>query len=188
MKNRFRFKLRTVLRGGGGALVVLLALFPLGCKRANSPVPVEQTQEEAPQLASTVHMSDPKMESQLLVGFYGIEQNSWRWTAKQFSVVLHPPFGSGQNGATLQLDLSVPDVVINKLHTVSLAASVSGNPLPPETYTRPGDYTYKRDVPANLLSGDTVRVDFQLDKAMPPAGQDMRELGIVVKSVGLEPK
>jgi hypothetical protein len=33
-----------------------------------------------------------------------------------------------------------------------------------------------------------VRVDFQLDKAMPPSGADQRELGLVALRVGLESK
>ena len=42
-----------------------------------------------------------------------------------------------------------------------------------------------RKVP-RFKAGDTVRVDFQLDKAIPPGGGDIRELGIVVLSIGLE--
>ena len=36
--------------------------------------------------------------------------------------------------------------------------------------------------------GESVRVDFVLDKAMPPSGPDIRELGVVVISIGLESK
>jgi hypothetical protein len=38
------------------------------------------------------------------------------------------------------------------------------------------------------MTGDAVRVDFELDKAIPPSEQDARELGIVVSKVGLEVK
>ena len=57
-----------------------------------------------------------------------------------------------------------------------------------ETYTAAGPYVYKRDVPGSLLGADSVKVDFQLDKAMPPNDQDKRELGVVVNSVALEAK
>jgi len=181
MKNAFLWKLSTA------ALVSVLAFAPLGCKN-KAPVRVQETEEEAPRMASTVHMGDPRVETQLINGFYGIEQNSWRWTARQFSLVLRPPFGATEKGATLQVRLSVPDPVIAKLKTVSLSASVNGHQLPPETYTQAGEYTYTRDVPAGSLSGDSVKVEFQLDKAMPPSGADMRELGVVVSSIGLEPK
>jgi hypothetical protein len=39
-----------------------------------------------------------------------------------------------------------------------------------------------------LIQGNAVRVEFHLDKSMPPAGGDARELGIVARSVGLESK
>lgn len=171
----------------GCALAAVLALAPVGCKQARK-VQVQQTVEEAPRLASVVRMGDAKLESQLVSGFYGIEGNAWRWSARQFSVVLRPPFGAAQRGGALVLNLTVPQVLIDKLKNVSLTASIDGSPLPPETYTQAGPYAYKRDVPANLLAADSVKVDFALDKAMPPAGGDKRELGVVVNSVSLEAK
>jgi hypothetical protein len=169
------------------ALLLALALVPLGCKQTKK-VQVQQTVEESARMASVVRMGDPKVETQLVSGFYGIEGNAWRWAARQFTVVLRPPFGASQRGGTLQLSLTVPPVVIEKLKNVSLTATVDGTALPPETYTEAGPYTYKRDVPANLLTADSVKVDFQLDKAMPPTDQDKRELGVVVNSVSLEAK
>jgi hypothetical protein len=43
-------------------------------------------------------------------------------------------------------------------------------------------------VDASLISGDAVRIDFQLDKAIAPGASDLRELGIVVESAGLVAK
>jgi hypothetical protein len=164
-------------------LLAALVLAPIACKRKAVKV---GTDEGAPQVRSVLVMGDPKVEPQLVKGFHGIEAGAWRWTEKQFTVALRPPFGAAQKGAKLSVKLTVPEPVIQKLQTVSLSATVAGSTLAPETYTTPGDYMFTRDVPANLLGGDTVRVDFQLDKAMPPSGGDIRELGIVVFSVGLE--
>ena len=177
---------RVALRLCRSALLIALALAPLGCKRKKAIV--QPTGEAPPRMASTVHMGDPKTGTQLIGGFYGIEQESWRWTGRRFSLALHPPFGAAQKGATLQLRLTVPPVVIEKLRTISLSATINGSTLPPETYTQAGDYTYARDVAPGLLAGESVRVDFQLDKAMPPSGADLRELGVVVLSAGLELK
>ena len=163
------------------ALLVTLALAPLSCKR-------QQADQEAPGMASTVHMGDPQIGNQLVSGFYGIEQNAWRWTGRRFSLVLRPPSGASQKGATLQLRLTVPPVVIEKLKTIALSATIGGSTLPPETYTQAGNYTYTREVAPALLAGESVRVDFQLDKSIPPSGADRRELGIIVASIGLEPK
>ena len=139
-------------------------------------------------MASAVNMGDPKTEAQLVSGFYGLEAGAWRWTAKQFSVVLHPPSGSDQKGARLQLKLTVPSIVIERLKAISLSATVNGGVLPAETYSRPGGYLYVRDVPPAALTAEAVRIDFQLDKTIPPGGGDLRELGIIVLSVALEGK
>ena len=46
-----------------------------------------------------------------------------------------------------------------------------------ETYRKAGEYVYRRDVDASLISGDAVRVDFQLDKAFAPGATDLRGQG-----------
>ena len=172
----------------GPALVLALAIAPAGCKRPPK-VQVQETVEEGPHMASSIKMGDPKQESQLINGFYAIEGNAWRWTARQFTAVLKTPFGASQRGGTLEFDLTVPQVVIDKLKTVSLQASIDGNALPPETFSTAGPATYKRDIPATMLTGENVKVDFQLDKAIPPGNNgDMRELGIVAGSLSLVAK
>jgi hypothetical protein len=86
-------------------------------------------------MMSVLNMGDPKVEPQLVKGFHGIEASAWRWTEKQFTVALRPPFGSGQKGAKLTVKLTVPPVTIEKLKNVALSATAGGNALPPETYT-----------------------------------------------------
>jgi hypothetical protein len=168
------------------ALLAALVLSLAGCK--SQSVSVHPQDNEAPPLASSIRMSDARIEPQLVSGFYGVEQGAWRWTARQFSVVLRPPVGSAKKGATIELRLTVPPVVIEKSNTITLSATAGGKPLPPETYTQAGDYVYSRDIPSNLLADEVLRVDFSLDKSMPPSGQDLRELGVIVLSVGLNPK
>jgi hypothetical protein len=172
------------------AMLAALAVAPAGCNREHK-VTVKETVEETPAtsaIPAVISMGDPKREKQLVTGFYGIEANAWRWTAKDFTVSLRPPAGSATRGATLDFALSIPQVAIDHLKSVVLSASINGTALAPETYAKDGQYDYKRDVPPNLLTGDAVRVEFHLDKAMPPAGNDARELGIVARSVGLESK
>jgi hypothetical protein len=167
-------------------LIAAIALTPAACRRKK--VRVGATDEETPRMMSVLNMGDPKVEPQLVKGFHGIEAAAWRWTAKQFTVALRPPFGASQKGARLSVKLTVPPVTIEKLQTISLSANAGGSALPPETYTTPGDYFYVRDLPASLMGADALRIDFQLDKAIPPASPDIRELGIIVFSIGLETK
>lgn len=166
-------------------MAAALVLAPAGCRRKKAQA---VTDEEAPRMMSVVNVADPKTEPQLIKGFYGVEAGAWRWTERQFAVVLRPPVGAAQKGARLTVKLTVPPPTIEKLKAISLSASVAGTALQPETYTTPGDYLYVRDLPPTAFSGDTVRIDFQLDKAMPPSGGDIRELGIIVFSIGLEGK
>jgi hypothetical protein len=117
-----------------------------------------------------------------------VEQNAWRWTRKEFAVDLSPPLHSDQRGAQLVMKLVVPDAVIQKLTSVQLSAAIQGYKLEPQIYPKAGPYTYTRDVPANKLQNDVVRIDFALDRALPPGETDLRELGIVVSEVGLVAK
>jgi hypothetical protein len=170
----------------GVTLAVTLAVAQMGCK--NKKVKVQATEEEAPRMASSVSMGDPKAETQLINGFHGVEAGAWRWTAKQFTMVLRSPTGSAERGAKLQLRLTVPQVAIEKLKTVSLSATANGSALAPESYTQAGEYVYTREIPAGALTGESVKIDFLLDKAMPPSGADLRELGIIVLNASLESK
>jgi hypothetical protein len=171
---------------GAAVLVTALLLAAPACKHPD--VHVTDTIEEAPRLASTVRMGDAGMASQLAGGFYGVESGAWRWTMRRFAVNLRPPAHSAQRGAVLELHLTVPPPSIQKLGAIALSAAIGDSALAPETYSKAGEYTYRRDIAASLLGGDAVRIDFQLDKAIPPGDVDKRELGIVASSVGLVSK
>jgi hypothetical protein len=171
---------------GAAALPALLLLAAPACK--HHEVPVAETIEEAPRLASAVEMNDPVTAKQLAGGFYEVESSAWRWTAKKFTVNLRPPAHAAQNGAALELHFTIPQPSFAKLGALTLSASVGGASLPPETYSKSGDFVYRREIPASVLAGDSVRVDFELDKAIPPGGADKRELGVVAASVALVAK
>lgn len=167
------------------ALAVLLALAGVACKRHK--VNTQGTEEGGPvRMSSVVAMSDLRSAGQLISGFHSVEAGAWRWTERQFSVSLARPLHAEQRGGTLWVKLTIPPVSIERLKSIKLSAEVNITPLDPETYTAPGDYVYRRAVPANLLGGDPVRVDFSLDKAIPPGSPDIRELGVVVLAIGLD--
>jgi len=170
-------------------LIVSLMLVAGACKRREKLA--SQAAEEdggAPVLVSMIHMADPRAAVQLARGFYGVEANAWRWTMSKFSVVLRPPTGAAQKGATLRFKFNIPQVVMAQVKSTTLSASVNGLVLPPETYSKAGDAVYSRDVPVAPLSGDAVTVDFALSKCLPPGSQDDRELGVIAQMVGLEVK
>jgi len=139
--------------------------------------------------ASVIHTNDVKVATQLLSGFYNIEANAWRWTAGKFSASLAVPPGAAQNGGTLTFDFAIADGSIKKLGDITLSASVNGTALPPAKYTKAGNTEYTASIPASALTGDTVKVDFALDKSVPPTpGVDGRQLGVVASSIALKSK
>ncbi len=163
-------------------LVIPLLFLGTSCKRRN------RSSVQTQQRASTVFAGDPNAASHFAKGFYDVEHNSWRWTSKDFTVDLAPPLHADQKGAQLVMKLAVPDAVIQKVNSVQLSASIQGTNLEPQVYTKSGQYTYTRDVPADKVAGDAVRVDFSLDHTLPPSDLDRRELGIIVSEVGLVAK
>ena len=133
-----------------------------------------------------IQVADPRTRLQLTKGFHEVEHDAWRWTEGSFSVAVRPPMGAAQKGALLVLKFVIPDLVLQQLKSIRLSASVNGLALPPEEYTKPGDYTYARDVPPAALAAPAVSVDFTLDKFLPPTPPDIRALGVIVSAIGLE--
>lgn len=168
-------------------LLLLAATCSTACKRAKrNPAALEP--EHSVPLTSVVNVNDPAASQQLVRGFYGLENGQWRWTMKRFEVALKPPSGAAQNGARLTLKFTIPEVIFTRLGPVTLSSTINGLRLPPETYAKPGDYLYARDVPASALKDDTVMAAFDSDKAIAPSAADARELALIAVSVRLEPK
>jgi hypothetical protein len=165
-------------------MIAALALAPAGCKRKKK----RAADDEPAGLATMLSAADSRRAAQFIRGVYSVEQDAWRWTSGDFAVMLKPPTGASAKGATLQLKFVLPDVSINKLQSITVAAAVEGQKLPPETYTKAGEYTYARDVPASVFRSDAVTAEFKLDKTLPPNDQDIRELGVILQMVGFEAK
>ena len=138
------------------------------------------------ELLSTVHMADPRGAVQLLKGFYDVEQGAWRWTKKAFSVALKPPPPLPDQPVTLELRLTVPELSVQRLQTLTLSATVNGVSVGAETFDKPGDFTFSKPVPAEALTGEVAKVSFKLDKAFAAGEIESRELGLVATSVALK--
>lgn len=165
-------------------LTLIIFLSPIACKTRRKRAPLEPITQAG--LASMLNVADPHSTIQLTKGFYAIEGGAWRWTARNFSAILHPPKEAAQKGALLVLKFAIADAVIQKIKSMRLSAKVNGLDLAPEEYTNPGEYTYSREVPPAALKSDAATVDFTLDKALPPSASDQRELGVIVSAIGFE--
>ena len=167
-----------------GLVSALLATVLLVSSCSRRPPAVEQPLVQEEQALSTLRVADPKAAAQLLNGWHEVEAGGWRWTAKQFSVAMKVP--APGKPAVLKLEFAINETLIKRLGPVALAATANGVALPGETYSGPGDQVYTRTVPASALTGDLVRIDFLLDKALAAGEVDQRELGVIVSAVGLQ--
>ena len=168
-------------------VLLTLCILAASCKRQTEN-PQALVQEKTGPLVSVVNVNDVAASAQLVRGFYALEAGSWRWTMKQFEVALKPPPGAADKGATLNFKLAAPEAIVSKLGPITLNATVNGLALPPETYSKSGNYSYTRDIPAAALKADTVAVQFAADKGIPPSAEDARELSLIAVSIGLEAK
>ena len=150
-------------------------LMSLGCHAVREPV-------------SKLNMSDATTANQLVSGFWWLEENSWRWTAREFVAALQPPAGAEYNGATVSLHLYIPDSQIESLGSMTLSATTEGRSLPPETFSKGGTYVYTRAIPKDVLATSILPVRFSFDKVLTPDKADGRELAAIVTSIELQTK
>lgn len=164
---------------------ICLALSGTACRGKHQKIYIEDDEKDGALPVSAFRMGDPAADRQLVGGFYSLEAKSWRWTAQDFAISFRTPSEATRRGATLSFEFVIPDVAIQKLSSVRLAAAVRGRDVGEAQYTAPGSYTFKADVPAELCgSADTV-VDFHLDKPIPASGGESRALGVIATAAAL---
>jgi tRNA (mo5U34)-methyltransferase len=113
-------------------------------------------------------------------GWHAAEKGGWRWTEKNFSVRFESSRAASAD--EVRLNLFLPEGVVARFGKITLRATANGVPLPAETYSEPGQYEYRKRLPADTGESD-VRIDFSLDQALPADASDGRERGIVVCSL-----
>ena len=144
--------------------------------------------------ASYLTMAAPEADKQLLLGFYQLEQNQWRWIGpRAMAVLLAPDAGGAKPGGSdaardsraiavpFELAFHIPEAAPARRVTVQL----DGRPLASETYLGPGGYTLR--AAAMVVPGRPATVEISVDRAFRVAG-DSRELGIIVSGLGFVQK
>ena len=167
------------------AVLSLLAVsgLSLGCPRNAPEIPARTV----PELLSRVHAADPQATTQLLEGFYPLEQKMWSWTSKKFTVALAPPRQVPGLPVELTLRFTLPEVIVQTLGPITLTARIRGVEVGSRLYDRPGvDLVFDVEVPDALLSNEKTVIEFELDKSMIVDEAPKRELGIVFLSAALQ--
>jgi hypothetical protein len=164
-----------------------VALLATACgKKANQSVQNDEGEPANAPLVSALKMNAPGAKQQLTKGVFQLESGVWRWTAGNFTITLKTPPGAAQKGGILTLNLVASDAVLRQVHSQSLTAAVGSTTLKTEKYMDPGAHTFTADVPASVLTGDTVALDFSLDNSLPPGPADRRELGVIITAASLD--
>jgi hypothetical protein len=141
---------------------------------------------EVRQPLSKIDIAEVRKTDQLLAGFYPPENGAWSWTAQEFTAALKPPEGAERRGATLELQLYIPDSQIESIGPMTLSAATEGYVLDPEKYSKGGTYIYSRTIPKDALATSLLLVKFYFDKARMPYVGDGRELAAIVSRIELQ--
>lgn len=118
---------------------------------------------------------------EFLQGVHPPEPGDWRWTGRKFSVRI---WRSPLDQASSSISLFIPDITVSSLGPVTVSASVNGTDLPAIVLGHPG--VHEMPIPPHLFIQGSARVDFALDRALPPDEIDQRERGLVLPSLNAD--
>lgn len=125
---------------------------------------------------SYLPMNSPAAESQLLSGFYEVQDNAWRWMGPSGSAMLAVPESVG----SFKLDLYVPD----NSPARQVRVEAGGRLLLEQTLDGPGGHVV--EAPVERPPGDAARIVIRAQPSFYAPG-DERELSVVVNSFGFGP-
>jgi hypothetical protein len=92
---------------------------------------------------------EPPYPPVLRKGWFEMEDN-WRWTGREFSVLLpQDPF---IEVAALELNFVLLDEVLAVTGPVTLQGKVNGRALKPQTFSTPGDHLYQAKLPPGIVA------------------------------------
>jgi hypothetical protein len=161
-----------------------------GTRRRAAP-PEMISNEDAAQIQPVVHSHSFTMRNidatrQLTAGIYAVENNKWRWTAGDFSIVLATPRMAAAHGANLAFAFDIPDAILRRTGPITLAAYLNGTEVGMATYPTAGAQRFSAMIPPELLRESPVAINFRLNRCVPKGVLDSRELGFVAESISLE--
>jgi tRNA (mo5U34)-methyltransferase len=128
-----------------------------GCLLDSDPVRGDRDERAFCLLES--RLLEPRYSPQLIAGWRAKEEG-WRWTAKEFAVLLPPdPLITPK---ALQLKFTVYE----GLEPVTVRATVNGRRLEPETFRSTGEHVYRAVLPPETLTSGAAHVAFEIDKTL----------------------
>lgn len=112
-----------------------------------------------------------------LYGWHAPENDAWRWTAKSFGLEVVPPADGVLSEFALQFEVPAPLLGLDG--QVRLTCTIEGDPAGAITCSRPEALEFRGRFP-RLSTRRAIRLDFKVESNYSPAGDDTRELGVIV--------
>ena len=115
----------------------------------------------------------PRYSIQLLEGWHPLEQNSFRWTERRFSIQIRRPHLIRFSTLRFDFRLTMPG-------PVTLSAKVNGTATAPATFSTAGEQSYSIELPGAAMKARSIRVDFEASTCLAAGALDERELALLV--------
>lgn len=151
------------------------SLATVGFGQGSDPVSIERDQRAFCLLRSLHQFSNVD----LVEGWHPVDGESWRWTERRFSLRLPAEL---DKPARIAVEFFFPQVVFDHAGAVVLSCALNGVLLEPLTFDAPGNRTFIRALPSGARG---QLLEFNLSGYLPPTGEDLRELGVVVSAIRL---
>lgn len=123
-------------------------------------------------------LPDPWLNIDLDGGWHPMENNSWRWTERVFSIRLSGPITKAD--PILRFTFHLPQQILDATGPLRLTASIGAERLKTCAFSVSGQHTYETPLPSGLLTTSDVCIRFELDKCWGPRASDQRQLGVQV--------
>ena len=120
----------------------------------------------------------PELQVRPLDGWYEPEQDSWRWTAKRFSLEVVLPLE--QPVAGFALSIGVPEGVGANTQSITVSCSIRGERVGSAAYEAPGPVEFAGKFPPFAAHEPILQVEFSVNSSLCVSSGDLRELGICV--------
>jgi len=147
----------------------------IGCTRGSDPAHGDRDERAYCLLESRVCS---RYSVKLLEGWYPLEQNSFRWTSRRFSVELRKALS--MDARKLRFTFHLPEAVVQASGPITIRAEVNGEKFSTATFSTQGEHNYTVDLGRRISKNGPVKIDFSVDKALPAGDLDTRELALIV--------
>jgi tRNA (mo5U34)-methyltransferase len=170
--------LKRIVRRAGWDVTHYVAAGPV-----DTSDPSSQKNDARAYLLARSRLAAPKCEFRPLEGWHPVEQGSWRWTERRFSLQLD--LSEARSPATFRFLFHLPGQAFKDRSAITLRVKINGKELAPAVYTVDGEHEFTATLEA--LPAGAATVACELDYAIPPSDTDQRELGVLVDLTGASP-